>query len=297
MLTLLYIVIVLSISSNNAARILAVIPFPSISHQVVFRPLTQELASRGHEVTVITTDPAFPKGKTPSNLTEIDVHDLSYKIWKENMIKSVKRGHQDNLEGQIEAYLPTILEIVIKILQDDEIQRTIGDKTKKFDLLILEACSRPTLVFSHIYKVPVIQVSSFGAMPGNLQAVGAPEHPILYPNPLRQRLNNLTIRDKITEVYNYYLIKQIFRNYEKVETKMFRKYFDPKTPTVAELYNNVHMLFLNVHPVFEGIRPVPPAVVFMGGLHQNPVKELPTVSISMKGDLSKCMDSRPVPLV
>ncbi|KAJ8727685.1 hypothetical protein PYW07_001804 [Mythimna separata] len=61
----------------DAERILAYFPTPSISHQVVFRPLTEALARRGHEVTVVTTDPAFPKGGTPPNLTEIDVHNLS----------------------------------------------------------------------------------------------------------------------------------------------------------------------------------------------------------------------------
>lgn len=66
--------------SVHSARILAWFPSPSISHQVVFRPVTQELAKRGHEVVVITTDPAFPPGQAPSNLTEIDVHDMSYNI-------------------------------------------------------------------------------------------------------------------------------------------------------------------------------------------------------------------------
>ncbi|KAI5633114.1 UDP-glucoronosyl and UDP-glucosyl transferase domain-containing protein [Phthorimaea operculella] len=55
-----FICVVLSTNSNGA-RILVYIPTPSISHQEPFRPLTQELAKRGHEVTVITTDPAFPK--------------------------------------------------------------------------------------------------------------------------------------------------------------------------------------------------------------------------------------------
>lgn len=49
------------IGSNESARILAVYPTPSISHQVVFRPLMQELAKRGHDVVVITADPAFQK--------------------------------------------------------------------------------------------------------------------------------------------------------------------------------------------------------------------------------------------
>lgn len=41
----------------EAARTLAYFATPSISLQVVFRPLTEALAKRGHEDTVVTTDP------------------------------------------------------------------------------------------------------------------------------------------------------------------------------------------------------------------------------------------------
>ncbi|XP_052744252.1 UDP-glucuronosyltransferase 2B15 isoform X2 [Bicyclus anynana] len=80
---------------TSGARILGVFPTPSISHQVVFRPLVQELVKRGHEVTVITTDPAFKPGQAPTNLTEIDVHDLSYKIWI-NALEEMKTGIEDD---------------------------------------------------------------------------------------------------------------------------------------------------------------------------------------------------------
>nr|XP_049705877.1 UDP-glycosyltransferase UGT5 isoform X4 [Helicoverpa armigera] len=65
---------------------------------------------------------------------------------------------------------------------------------------------------------------------------------------------------------------------------MIRKNFGEDTPALSELNNNVDMLFINIHPVFEGIRPVPPSVVYMGGLHQKPEKELPA-------DLKKYLDS------
>ncbi|XP_035454925.2 UDP-glucosyltransferase 2-like [Spodoptera frugiperda] len=271
---LCYIISVL-ISVNEAARILAVFPTPSISHQIVFRPLTQELARRGHDVTIITPDPAFPKGETPANITEIDVHEISYKLWHDRLLTSMGKGEQDDLKSQIEIYYATILEIVLQQLQNDEVQKVISDKHKKFDLLFLEACVRPALLYSHIYKAPVIQISSFGAMPGNLEAVGAPDHPILYPNIFRQKTNNITMREKFVEIFKYYAFNMIHKGFEVTETAAIRKVIGPDMPEVGELFKNVHMLFLNVHPVFEGIRPVPPNVIYMGGLHQNPVKELP----------------------
>ncbi|XP_021197638.3 UDP-glucosyltransferase 2 isoform X2 [Helicoverpa armigera] len=264
------------ISSNEAAKILAVFPVPSISHQVVFRPLTQELAKRGHEVTVITPDPVFKKGEVTSNLTEIDVHDISYNIWNENFIKAASKGNKEDMYTQLEIILDTLVEVFEAQLKTDEVKTLIDDKSKKFDLLLVEACVRPALAFSYIYKnVPVILVSSLGAAPLNYELIGAADHPILYPSVLRQRLHNLTTWEKFTELYSHYRIMKIYENNGVLVNKAFRDRFGPEIPTVDELGNNVDLLLLNVHQIFEGIRPVPPSVVYMGGLHQKPIKELP----------------------
>lgn len=272
-----FVLCLLFASQKEAARILAVIPFPSISHQVVFRPLTQALAQRGHEVTVITADPAFPKGGTPANLTEIDVHDISYNIWK-TVFMDAFQGNKDDIVMVLEAIYQSVIAAVDAQLEDKQVKNLINDKSRKFDVLIIEACTRPALVFSHIYKVPVIQMSSFGAALDNYVNIGAPVHPILYPSITRQRLHNLTWWEKVKEVYVDFMMNRMYERNKKAEIAMLRKHFGDSVPSIDELNNNVDMLFLNVHPVFEGIRPVPPSVVYMGGLHVNPPKELPTVS-------------------
>ncbi|KAJ8708777.1 hypothetical protein PYW08_010159 [Mythimna loreyi] len=270
-------------SFNEAARILAVFPIPSISHQVVFRPLTHELARRGHEVTVITPDPAFPEGGTPPNLTEIDVHQISYDMWQKIFMASTQ-GNKNDVVMVMDVILKALIAVVDAQLQDDKVQSLINDKTKQFDLLFLEACVRPALAYSYIYKAPVIQMSSLGAALDNYKNLGAPVHPMLYPSVTRQRLHNLTMWEKVKEFYYEYLITSLYENSQKAENAMLKKHFGHAIPPVSELNNNVDMLFLNVHPVFEGIRPVPPTVVYMGGLHQKPQKELPT-------DLKSYLDS------
>ncbi|KAF9423654.1 hypothetical protein HW555_000980 [Spodoptera exigua] len=258
---------------DEAARILAVFPSPSISHQVVFRPLTQELAKRGHEVTVITTDPAFPEGKAPANLTEINVHDISYHLWRKIFLTSNKENKDDVVKA-MNLIAEAIIAIADAQLKDSKVQNLIRDKSKQFDLLLVEACVRPALVFSHIYKIPVIQISSFFATFDNYPNIGAPIHPFLYPALTRERINNLTMIEKIKEFYNDFIITRLYENNMAKENEMLRKHFRD-VPPISELNNNVDMLFLNVHPVFEGIRPVPPSVVYLGGLHQAPYKPLP----------------------
>lgn len=274
------VLIVLSlVSQNKGARILAVFPIPSISHQVVFRPLTLELAKRGHEVVVITPDPIFEKGKTPANFTEIDVHDLSYKVWKQEFLAtSVTKGDKDDILTQLTVAFNMITRIFEMQLGTNEVQSIIQDKSRKFDLLIVEAGALVALGLSHIYKGPVIQISSFGALSYNMKTVGMPIHPLVYPTVLRQRIYNLTNWEKLVEVYNDFRLERIFQDCEEQSDKMLQRMIDPDIPKLQELKNNVDMLFLNVHPIWELNKPSPPNVIYMGGLHQKPVNELPKVN-------------------
>ncbi|PZC71200.1 hypothetical protein B5X24_HaOG200295 [Helicoverpa armigera] len=269
----------LSFSYNDAARILAVFPVASISHQVVFRPLTQELARRGHEVTVITTDPAFPKGEAPANLTEIDVH-FTY----EYMRKFYKLS--SSAEGDVVSQMKFAFEMMIEAfevqMKSEGVQKVL--KKGKFDLLLVEACVRQALVLSHVFQVPVIQVASAGPTNFNLDSFGTAWHPLLYPLPFSQRVYNLTNWEKLTEIWKFYQLEDIFKKCGDKEDEVNRRIFGSDVPSVAELGNNVEMLFLNVHPFWEDNRPVPPSVIYTGGLHQKPAQELPK-------DLKTYMDS------
>ncbi|KAJ8959692.1 hypothetical protein NQ318_021883 [Aromia moschata] len=66
----LYVTIFVPIS--YCANILGIMPTPSYSHQIVYTPLWKELSLRGHNVTVITTNPV--RDPKLVNLTEIDIH-------------------------------------------------------------------------------------------------------------------------------------------------------------------------------------------------------------------------------
>ncbi|XP_063629856.1 UDP-glucosyltransferase 2-like [Cydia splendana] len=269
--------------SSDAARILAVFPTPSISHQVVFRPLTHELARRGHEVTVVTTDPAFPKGQAPANLTEIDVHDMSYEAWRK-VIANNRNGDKNDIRSQVRGFNDVCLEIFEKQTAVAEVQDIIRNKNNTFDLLLVEAWTGFALGFSHVIKAPVIAVSSFGAAGDNYDVMGAPIHPLLYPLPTAIRVYNLSLWEKVTEYYNYFTIINDVRNAEIYENAVLRRIFGEDTPSLSELKNNIGMMFLNIHPQWEGNIPVPPSVIHIGGIHQKPEMDLPQ-------DLKQYLDS------
>ncbi|XP_045540090.1 UDP-glycosyltransferase UGT5 [Papilio machaon] len=264
-----------TIVSVKTANILAYFPCPSISHQVVFRPITLELIKRGHTVTVLTADPIFPKGETPANLTEIDLHDVSYNVFKTNL-HTFSMGKTSDIVQQvnvIEYFRPHMIEVQMNVT---EVKELFSNKTEKFDLILVEAFYTMALGITHVFKAPTVLISSFGSFFGNYEIVGAPTNPpLLYRHMFSQKLYNMTIWEKLNEFYNQIRIRYTSIASEEEENKALKRIFGPDTPTLNELKNRVEMLFLNINPIWEGNYPVPPAVVHMGGLHQTPPKELP----------------------
>ncbi|CAH0715013.1 unnamed protein product, partial [Brenthis ino] len=258
----------------KSARILAVYPTPSISHQVVFRSLTDELIKHGHQITVITTDPKYPKGQSPKNLTEIDMHDLSYRIWKDVLLH-VKSADQESTA--LEMLLRGASNVFKAQLRTQEFQEIIQKKKGEYDLLLLEAYLKPGLVLSEIFKVPVILVSSLGAVNENFRAVGVPTHPFIYPSPVQRKIYNLTNLEKLQQWYEHWKMENIFSAIDVEDDKMLKSMFGQGIPYIDELMNNIDMLIINMHPIWLENQPVPPSTIYVGGLHLKPPQDLPKV--------------------
>ncbi|CAG5031204.1 unnamed protein product [Parnassius apollo] len=232
-----------------------------------------ELIKRGHEVTVITTDPEFRNDTAPKNLREIDIHDMSYNVWKDFSLTVT--GKEEDLTNQISAFAKIIHNLFEQLMSVKDVQDLIYDKKQQFDLILLEAFFVPVLGFTHIFKAPTILVSTFGTIIGNYEIMGAPTLPTLYHHNFRQRLYNLNYWEKVTELYQYFRFRYIFSSNEEKCNKLIKSVFGPDTPSLSVLKNDVDLLLLNIHPIWEGNYPVPPNVIHMGGLHQTPPKKLP----------------------
>ncbi|CAH0713973.1 unnamed protein product, partial [Brenthis ino] len=272
------IILVLSlvnVLSVQSAKILGVFPMPSISHQVVFRKLTQELAKRGHELTVITTDPVYLKGEAPVNYQEIDVRNVSYsklqKFFQANYkVDQNLPSFSELREGSL--LLPSLFEAQ---LETTEIKELLTKDKDSFNLILIEAVMHPAVAFSHKFNAPTILISSMGAFFNNHDILGSLTHPFLYPSFIHRRIYNLSIYEKIINLYYDLIYKYAVYSNENYENKMLQKHFGSDIPPLSELYENIHMLFINLNPIWADNQPVPPSVVYMGGIHQLPEKELP----------------------
>nr|XP_034826572.1 UDP-glucuronosyltransferase 1-6-like [Maniola hyperantus] len=260
----------LIIDSSVSSKILAVFPVPSmISNQVVLRPLIQELVKRGHEVVLITADPMFPKGQSPQNLTEIDVHYLTYKMW-DNFLEI---ENEQLTPTQISTFLDTILDVFVAQVNSEEFQELLHDKERSFDLLFVEACMRPALSFAYRYNVSVIEFNSLDGVFGKSDCTGTPADFFLYYLQSCLRFYDLSSFKKILESYNNEGIQKRYKEHMTVENEIVRSIFGAKVPSLRELKKQVQLTFLNRNPLKD--RPVLTNVIYLGGIHQKSDKQLP----------------------
>ncbi|XP_069355656.1 UDP-glucosyltransferase 2-like isoform X2 [Maniola hyperantus] len=283
MRNILYLLILVHLSViSRTAKILAVLPVPVLSHRMVFRTLTQELTKRGHEVTVITALPLYAEDQMPVNYTEINIRRKSEDILKHLMTEEIKSS--EDLVSQFASTFNASRYVIDGILDLQDVRNLLREKSTYFDLIFLEDCVKSTLIFSHLLKAPVIQISSFGGTFDTFEAVGASTHPILYPLAVRKRYHNLSAWEFFLELILQYRVQKVYNEAEIVDNEIIKKHFGRNTPTIHELKRNIHMLFLNIHPIWDSNRPVPSNVIYLGGLHQKPHQELPK-------DLKSSLDS------
>lgn len=158
---------------------MSVVTTPSYSHQAPFQPLWRELALKGHQVTVITTDPQ--KISSLKNLREIDISH-TYKIYEEHNVFHVHCGsNMSFLE------IGKLLAMVFHKSQEyqlslPEVQDLIHNDNVKFDLVMAEAQSPIMMSFAWRFGCPLIIVSSMEAPMTFHDAVGNIVHPVANPD-------------------------------------------------------------------------------------------------------------------
>lgn len=229
------------------ARILLAAPMPSLSHQLTLRPLAQQLARRGHQLVLLTTDPAPPH----PNITQIDLHD-SYDLWRRRYVQTVS-GETTDSYTQVDTALDVMVHIFERQMRFPDVAKLLDDPEQRFDLVIAEAWMRPTLALGYRFRAPVIQISTTGVTNEVYEATGSPGYSYLYPDFLRTRLYNLTLWEEARELYDRFRLHRLLESYEAREDAMLQRVFGAGLPPLRALQRGVELLLVNVDPLWDGL--------------------------------------------
>ncbi|XP_021912895.1 UDP-glucuronosyltransferase 2C1-like [Zootermopsis nevadensis] len=284
---LVTLVLLLLVTQSHGARILGLYPLPSRSHLIVQNALMFELASRGHQVTVVSP---FPVKEPIPNYTHITV---------ESDMNDLMGGHVSSNVFDMQSIGPLKMTFFMwlmgealcdHVLQNDNIQKLIHSKDLHFDLVIVEVfINECVLGFAHKFNAPIIQVCTYGG--GNFMAdwVGSPNPYSYVPDEF------LPYEDKMNfweRMYNTVVgtLRHVGRQLIHVpkQNAVMQKYFNytDKFPPVWELEYRTSLVLLNSHFSLSYPKPLSPNYVQVGGMHVKPPKKLPQ-------ELQKYLDEAP----
>lgn len=253
------------------ARILSLIPMPAYSHQHFLHPVWRALSLRGHNVTVLTTEPI--QAPELSNLTHIDVR-YAYKYMQQlyDTVQDV------NMFGAIPLFNSMCNSISDAELSHPKIRQLI-ETEEQFDLVIIESGFPELLAFGEISKCPTVMISTME--PPSLMhiAMGNPAHPALNPEyvlPFFGRLSFIerTISALFQGFINYYRENVAYAKKQDIVTK----HFGESMPSVMHMLKKVDMFFIGVSAVLFDVRALGPATVTFGGVHLRSLQPLPKVN-------------------
>ncbi|KAJ3650296.1 hypothetical protein Zmor_021993 [Zophobas morio] len=156
-----------------------------------------------------------------------------------------------------------------------EVQKLLHSN-ENFDLIIIDwFYNEATLIFGHIYKAPVIYISSFGNMALLSDFTGNVLPYSYVPGAGIFITDEMSFKERVLMTLFNLAINTLFIPRRKTaHYELLKRYFD-NPPTIPELQENVALVLSNSHFSFETVRPYTPNIIPVGGFHVDEPKNLP----------------------
>ncbi|KAG7196862.1 hypothetical protein KM043_014498 [Ampulex compressa] len=259
----------------NGARILGVFPFPSRSHQVIFRSFSMELAKKGHDVMIFTTHSG--ENVKRENYTEVNLHYVSdtvqknmnfFKLGKDGVWATV-RAVSDQSEIMSEA-----------VLSHPAMQRLVSaNSTEKFDLIVAQCLMNDAIYALSIrLNAPMIGISTLPMLSFHHYIFGNPLILAYSPDVLLGQTDHMNLWERMTNLYyaSRILYEYLYTVLPKQDIIM-RKYFGQDMPPIKEVSKHLSLILFSVPQYFPYPRPNVPSVINIGGFRlQRPSEALPS---------------------
>ncbi|XP_049780160.1 UDP-glucosyltransferase 2-like [Schistocerca cancellata] len=255
----------------SCARILGINPTPSISHQLPFLIIMRALAEKGHQVTIITTN---PMKDPPPNVTQIDMSYM-YDKWKKD-VNFYQMSQLSRLE---------MMEMMIKLGKTDCDSQLKTPSIKElqfqreFDLVIMEMFLY-MCYFGLVHKLghpPVVGFWSAELFPQLHRMMGNPINPAYFPDIGDSYTDHMTFWERVVNAYHVLDIDIRITSVSLVapQDEVMRAHFGNDCPSTGIMQYNLSLLLANSHFCSGYPLPMQPNVIQMTGLHikgaQNPL--------------------------
>jgi glucuronosyltransferase len=258
----------------EGSNILAVFGHMGKSHFDVFEPYLEQLASRGHELHVISH---FPRKQPIPNYTDIDMRGTTTVKNSINIFSYTDIGSMGQISSAI-VLSEWGTEACQKTLEHPNVQKLLK-LNKKFDLLIAEMFNTDCfLALAHHFKIPIIGFSSCVFMPWTPARVANPDNPAYIPTHFVASSDKMDFSERFINTF-WYLFHKLHYPFlmDAPAHKIGKQHFGESLPALSVLARNTSLILVNNHFTLNRPRPLVPGIVEVAGIHIKPANKLPEV--------------------
>ena len=202
-------ILLVTLNFTNCSKILAIFQLPFYSHQILFQKVVNELAARGHELTVFSPFVMSANENVTHHLFE-ESAEIYGKVPGGVEFKRKKMNlHVYLTYHQCKA----IYDVTASQLQHPEIQKLFNEKEKfEFDLLMMECLLCPLEVLGDIYNTSKVLISATEAVSFAHQTMENDVNPLYYPeNCLPYLPGRLSFFQKVDSVLGFAFMNLVIK--------------------------------------------------------------------------------------
>ncbi|VEN44778.1 unnamed protein product [Callosobruchus maculatus] len=254
---------------TNASKILFLEAMCAHSHYTLGVTIANELAARGHQVTLIA---AYKQERPHKNLKEIVVDSCaSLGDLKDDLYIMGQMSYWSQMQFAAKfGYVYT--EIVLK---DPQIQKLLNSR-EQFDLVITEHFFNEAFyIFPYKFKCPSVILAPGPMTVFTNYLMGNPDPSSYVPSILGDYGIEMDFWQRMKNTY-INLLGDFFVHFDLLPNmnKILQKHV-PDAPELANIIYNTSLMLLSSHSSFGNPVPLQPNIKEIGGHHILPPKELP----------------------
>lgn len=256
-------------SEKSRLKILAIFPHMGKSHFFVFKPLIEELARRGNELTVISY---FPR-------TEKNEHLPTYKdISLVNNESDVFVNVVDLKEFEQTIYIYKYFMNIYMLYKMNSIAcenlrhpavKELGENGEKFDLVLIENFNTNCFMgLVHKLNVPFIDISTHQPMPWAIHNLRLHNEASFIPMVLTSIPKPMNLFHRTMNTLSFYVSTALYYTFfHWKDQSIVEEIYGPDIPNVITINKNTSLFFINTHYTLQGGISYPPNTIEVGGIH------------------------------
>uniref|UniRef100_A0A8D1Y4P5 UDP-glucuronosyltransferase n=1 Tax=Sus scrofa TaxID=9823 RepID=A0A8D1Y4P5_PIG len=257
------------------------------SHWINLKTILNELAQRGHEVTVLASsasilvDPnepsAFKFEVYPTSFTkkELDMHFMKWvKTWTYDLPKSTLWAYDSKMQKIYHEYSDTVQKLCEDVVLNQKLMKKL--QGSRYDVVLGDAISPCAELLSELLNLPLVYSLRFTTGKTYEKLCGGLILPPSYvPVFISELSDKMTFMERVTNMLYYLYFDYAFETFNKKKWDKFYSEVLRRPTTLCELMGKADIWLIRNYWDFEFPHPFLPNFEFVGGLHCKPAKPLP----------------------